>query len=343
MPCYKPIEAWRAKHRNDNGKVPLVFNRREAAQPDDPIAVGCGKCIGCRLERSRQWAVRCMHEAQMNEDRRGNCFVTLTFDDHHLYKRDNPYTVDKRDHQLFLKNLRERFVPVCPYKNTPENKLLRKQWFRENGIKFYMCGEYGSLNMRPHYHLLLFNHDFEDKTLWKINNGQRLYRSETLEKLWPYGYSSIGAVTFESAAYVARYIMKKQNGEEAERFKVKEVNGQLVECRHYEVVDPDTGELFNIEPEYTCMSRADAIGKEWFENFGKDVLNNDYITVRGVKSRPPSYYDRLAEKLDPEAFDLVKMARSEKARDYHADKTRARLDAMEQIRQRKINRLVRNL
>lgn len=104
MPCYRPITAWYSREVNRSGKRSLVFSPRKAEQQDDPIQISCGQCIGCRLERSRQWAVRCLHEASLYED---NCFITLTFDDNHLFKRNNPASLDIRDFQLFMKRLRK--------------------------------------------------------------------------------------------------------------------------------------------------------------------------------------------------------------------------------------------
>ena len=78
MPCYNPLLAYR-----ENGKI--IFNK------PFPFAKGfnlpCGQCIGCKLSYARQWAIRCLHEAQMHES---NCFITLTFNDEHLVKRNNP-------------------------------------------------------------------------------------------------------------------------------------------------------------------------------------------------------------------------------------------------------------
>ena len=88
---------------------------------------------------------------------------------------------------------------------------------------------------RPHYHALLFNHDFKDKKLWKENaNGDNLYTSEELAEVWSLGFCSLGAVTYQSAAYTARYIMKKISGEQARE--------------HYIWSDPRTGEVFDRRP-----------------------------------------------------------------------------------------------
>lgn len=189
MPCYKPLDAWRPIDSSSK-KLVFSYNAKRCNGPTPDLQVPCGQCVGCRLERSRQWAVRCVHESQMHKE---NCFITLTYAPEHL---PADQSLHYRDFQLFMKRLRKRF----------SGKVIR----------FYMCGEYGENFGRPHFHACLFGHNFDDLTLWKVQNKQKLYRSKTLEELWPFGHSSVGTVTFESAAYVARYIMKKVTGEAAE-------------------------------------------------------------------------------------------------------------------------------
>jgi len=146
--------------------------------------IPCGQCRFCRLEHSRQMAMRCMHEASLYPR---NCFLTLTYDDEHLPPGG---TLDYEAPVLFMKRFRER----CGA-----------------GIRSYGCAEYGELLSRPHYHLCIFNYDFSDKTLFK--KGQfPLYTSKLLSELWTDGHSSIGELTFESADYVARYVTKKMTG-----------------------------------------------------------------------------------------------------------------------------------
>lgn len=305
MACYHPITAWHSKDVNPSGKRSLVFSPKRALQPDDPIEIACGQCVGCRLERSRQWAIRCLHEAQMYES---NCFITLTFSPEALQQRENPWSLDVRDFQLFMKRLRKKFG---------------------DGIRFFHCGEYGEKQGRPHYHACLFNFDFPDKQLWRVANGHRLYISEALSELWPYGFSTIGDVTFESAAYVARYIMKKVTGDSADE--------------HYLWVDENTGEAFPKKPEYTTMSRRPGIGKQWFEQFRSDVYPSDFITVGGKKMRPPKYYDRLEEATRPYEFDEIKEARKEKALDYQDNNTDERLAVREKVQLAKLKQLPRTV
>lgn len=291
MPCYRPIQVPK------KGFVDL------------DVTVPCGQCVGCRLERSRQWAVRCLHEAQMHVE---NCYITLTYRDACLPPNGS---LVYRDFQLFLKRLRERFA-------------------RES-IRFYMCGEYGDENRRPHFHALLFGFDFPDKQYLKRSPaGESLYRSAILESLWTFGYSSIGAVTFESAAYVARYVMKKRTGDLAKT--------------HYTVVDRVTGEVTNLEPEFNRMSLGGrsakgGIGASWFQRFRTDVYPSGKVVVRGVECKAPRYYDKLFTVLDPESFALVSAARVAEARARASDNVSARRGVKEVVAQARIDALKRKL
>jgi len=301
MPCFHPLDAFQSRIRDpQTGKRPITFSRANSGG-HDPIKLPCGQCIGCRLERSRQWAMRCVHEAQMHKQ---NCFITLTFSPEYLEKRPNPMSVDVRDFQLFMKKLRNRYG---------------------SGIRFYHCGEYGEKNGRPHYHACIFGFDFSDKTLWKVANGHRLYISPSLTELWPYGFSTIGDVTFESAAYVARYIMKK-------------INGDLAENRYY---DRQTGEIIN--PEYTTMSRRPGIGKGWFEKYSSDVYPHDYVVINGVKCKPPKYYDGVLQTERPYEFEDIKNSRLTLGEKYADNNTKSRLAVRERIQKARLKLLTKSL
>lgn len=302
MPCYFPLQGYRSRSLNENGKRSVVFNIKDGYQ-DMPVTLPCSQCVGCRLERSRQWAVRCMHEASLYEH---NCFITLTYSDEFL-PRDGSLSV--RHFQLFMKRLRKRFG---------------------DGIRFFHCGEYGEKFRRPHYHALLFNFDFHDKTFWKEDNGHRIYRSVSLEELWPFGHSCIGSATFESAAYVARYIMKKVTGENA--------------FLHYADVDYETGEVINeLKPEYTTMSRRPGIGKSWFDKFKSDVFPRDEVIVRGKKTRPPKFYDSQYELLYPDEMARIKGLRVSSAKAHAENCTPERLEVRRICKERQIEALVRNV
>lgn len=246
MPCFGPLTAYRP--RSDSGDNRLVFRKTES-ETGIGIKIPCGKCAGCKLEASRQWAVRCMHEKRLHN---ASAFVTLTYDDDHL-PRGN--TLVLADLQNFMKRLRKHVWSQT----------------RETGIRFFACGEYGSRTNRPHYHLLLLNTDFADKRLIKTGPEYNLYESPSLSRLWPAGNHALGDVTFESAGYVARYCLKKnQNGKTV-------TDGRL--------------------PEFITMSRRPGLGHDYFNKFQDEIISHDTIIVNGIASALPRFYDGKLEKL----------------------------------------------
>lgn len=273
------MTGYRSRKPNKNGKYPLVF-KPEDGQHLEPVNLPCGGCSGCRLDYSRDWAIRCVHEAQMHEE---NAFITLTYNDENL---PEDKSIHKETLQKFFKRLRK--------------KLGTK-------IRYFACGEYGDQNGRPHYHAIIFGYDFPDKKLWrKTKSGNLIHRSKLLEEVWTYGYSSIGEVTFQSAAYVARYVMKKAKG--------KTEKAKQYYKERYNAVDTETGELMNLEPEFCLMSRGrrpdGGIGYRWLQKYKGDT-DKDFVTVNGSKVAIPKYYDQYLEELDPDEFEI----RKEKRRD----------------------------
>ncbi len=224
-----------------------------------------------------------MHEASGHE---ANAFITLTYSDEFLPPGGS---LVKADFQLFMKRLRKAIAP--------------------DRVRFFHCGEYGAELSRPHYHALLFGHDFSDKVLWADRGSGPVWRSSLLERLWPYGLSEIGSVTFESAAYVARYVTKK-------------VTGRLADDYY---VDRSTGVVR--EPEYATMSRRPGIGHAWLERFHGDVYPSDEVISRGRSAKPPRYYDNWLSVRDPDLWAKLKRDRA-KAR-HREDETPDRLAVRE--------------
>lgn len=280
----------------------MVFSELQRTGSFRSLQLSCGQCVGCRLERSRQWAVRCMHEAQMHER---NCFITLTYREEELPKF---LSLRYRDFQLFMKKLR---------KDAP-------------GIRFFMCGEYGGEHARPHFHACLFGYDFPDKVLFKRGiGGAALFRSPRLEQLWPLGFSTIGAVTFESAAYVARYVMKKVTGDAA--------------VKHYGSVDAETGELVQRCSEFCRMSLKPGIGKRWLEKFFSDVYPRGKVVVNGVESNSPRYYDKYFRAVDANSGAVLDCDRERDARASFADRSDDRLVVREACAIARVKRLKRSV
>lgn len=249
-----------------------------------------------------------MHQASLHDE---NCFVTLTYDEAHMPAGGS---LVKADFQKFVKRLRRRF--------------------RGRRIAFFHCGEYGSELSRPHYHALLFGFDFPDKVPLPERKGKdRLYRSPICEALWPFGMSWIGAVSFESAAYVARYSLKKVNGDGAEK--------------HYQRVDPVTGEVFHLQPEYITMSLRPAIGRDWIERFHGDVYPSDGVVARGVEAKPPRYYDRVAKRIGVLADEELRKLREKRWRDSvvraPGEASARRLRVKEEVKRARVNLYRRDL
>lgn len=311
MPCYHPLQAYWSKKIGDNGKRQISFKYTEG-YIDLPIQLPCGQCVGCRERRARDWAIRCVHEASLYDR---NCFITLTYNDESL-PADRSLCYDH--FQKFMKRLR------FSYKG---HRQLADGTFP---IRFYMAGEYGENFGRPHYHACLFNFDFEDKVLFrKAPSGELLYRSKQLEELWPYGYSSVGDVTFQSAAYVARYINKKITGDRADD--------------HYSWVDSETGEIFWRVPEFNKMSLKPGIGADWLEKYQSDVFPHDYVISKGRKLPVPRYYSKKFECSNPYEWDEMKRKRMVNARKNVDDNTPERLLVKKQVHLARLSKLKRSL
>jgi len=185
MPCYDPLPAWMSKEKTALGKRAVTFLKNDA-YIDRTITLRCGQCLGCRMDKAREWALRCSHEAQLWPS---NLFVTLTYDDDHIPTQNGVPTLRPTDFVKFMKRLR---------KSKPDQR-----------IRFFQCGEYGDRTLRPHHHALLFNLSFPDLQRCRKRGDYPLYQSQELETLWKQGRAEIGEVNFTTAAYVARYTCKK--------------------------------------------------------------------------------------------------------------------------------------
>ncbi len=314
MPCYHPLHGFysRALRKMFFGTIPhdIIAQYHDSFEE---MAVPCGKCIGCRLEYSRKWAIRCVHEALLYVD---NCFITLTYDEANLPANNS---LCKRDFQLFMKRLRKSF----PF----------------DDIRFFAAGEYGDNTARPHYHAILFNftppdykpgrnllqldplsNDVDWSTLWNSSSTLDVLSSSSstplpssaaysarLASIWKKGLVFCGNVTFESCAYVARYCLKKINGKDAEE--------------HYK----------GREKEFVLMSRRPGIGAAWLDKFGPETLANDAVICRGHFCKPPRYYDNLLEEFDKEKMLENKEKRRKFAKIKEKELTQERLYAMEEI------------
>lgn len=275
---------------------------------NEVIQLPCGQCVGCRLDRSRQWADRCMLELEYHDSA---YFVTLTYDDKHVPIHDycsdystgevgRSLSLEKRDFQLFMKRLRKRFS--------------------NDKIRYFAAGEYGSNTLRPHYHAIIFGLHLNDLVPYSRSaQGYQYYNSDSFQRCWcdndgnPIGFAVLGEVTWETCAYTARYIMKKLNGPEA---------------IYYDMV--------NIEPEFTVMSRRPGIARQYYDDH-PDIYEHEYINLStekgGRKIKPPRYYDQLFDIENPEKMAEIKQIRQKMAKAKQKAKLQATSLYSDELRQ----------
>lgn len=251
--------------------------------------IPCGHCIDCRLQYSRQWADRCMFEAESYDP--SECwFVTLTYDNDHIMDIGSdlfPGTLVKTELSAFMKRLRAN----ANYRNISKE------------IRFYGCGEYGSKTFRPHYHIILFGMPLKEcdtlKSWIKTKTGFWTYRSPYLEKVWKSGLVVVSPISWDTCAYVARYVMKKVNG-----------------------LTTDEYIAAGVEPEFVLMSRKPGIGSRYFDEHYEKIYKTDEVFIKGKdggrKGKPPKFFDKKLEKINEPLYKEIKEKRksiAEKARE----------------------------
>lgn len=341
MPCYHPIDTWiHPTKRTSKGKRLLLFkyDPRLGLPLSPQLQTACGRCIGCLLAKSREWSVRCMHEASLHWH---NCWLTLTLNDEYLYTRDNPYSVErgqKSELTRFFKRLRKKCGSNIRYFYCAE--YGETCFFCNKNEKICTCENYYAWRGRPHYHVCIFNYDFDDKKYFKTINGCHHYTSELLDGLWTdpktglyMGYATISDLTADSAAYTARYSLKKIRGDLAE------ADDPTTGLKHYQRLTP-SGEIVDLIPEYNSMSRRSGIGKGWLDSFSKEVLDNDAVLFKSLRIKPPRYYDDKLLLIDPLTVEQNKFNRIDKAENC-PDNTPQRLATREYIAKQKSNSLCR--
>lgn len=272
MNCSKPLLFEILGVNSETGKkivrpVRFYSHLNELKETHNLVKIPCGKCFACRLNRANEWAERIMLEASLYSD---NCFLTLTYNNENLpesiYDEKNGEFYNplvKRDLQLFIKRLRKKFS--------------------DKKIRFFAVGEYGSVSNRPHFHVILFNHTFDDleKLFYNPGSGSWCFRSPILESLWTKGISSVGELTTASAAYTARYSVKN---------------------------------IKYAEKEFLLMSRRPGIGKDYFDLHKDEIYMTDKLYFNFSKEKkvgkPSRYFDKLLESNNLELFNQIKEKRA---------------------------------
>lgn len=301
MPCYKPLKAY-FSYQSD-GKKKLFFVKEGMPfddSSDNALYIPCGRCLGCRLDYSRQWATRICLEAKKWQH---NYFVTLTYNEDFVPLDDIPFKVSE-DGEVLDSRLMPNLHPEHLQYFLKRLRTIFKRDFNHDNIRFFACGEYGSKNLRPHFHLILFNCPLSDLVPYKKNSqGDMLYLSPLIERAWsitdsdgnfvPRGFCTVGEVSYQSASYVARYMLKK--------------------------VKSSDDSLPYLQKEFTRMSLKPGIGSDFFDSESDRIYFTDSIYLsdgrgREIICKPPRYYDKKLESSDPVRYKLIKDRRSDVAR-----------------------------
>lgn len=254
----------------------LPYVEHSTGEYIEPISLPCGKCIGCRLEYSRQWANRCVLES-LSYPQNCNWFLTLTIDDDHI----GEYTNDKG------------FATVRTDDITKFMKDLRRHWSYHHdvseGIRFFGASEYGDESLRPHYHILVFGLPLYDLKKYKNNHqGDCLYSSDELDEIWKNGFVTVGEFNWNTAAYTARYVMKKAKGSDSAFY-----------------------DALGIEPEKTRMSRRPGIGQLYLDHNINEIYQLDEIILPSSCGNshviaPPKYFDKKLKESDEALYYQIK-------------------------------------
>lgn len=255
---------------------------------DDFIQIPCGRCLGCQIDRSREWANRLMMELEYHDSA---YFVTLTYDEFHV---PISYYGDPSSGEA---------IPVLTLRKVDVQKWMKRlrKKFSSDSIRFYLAAEYGPTTFRPHYHAILFGLHLDDLVVYQQKDNFCYYTSDALSETWsvrdvdrlpvPIGRVVVAPVTWETCAYCARYVTKKMYGSAS--------------------VFYDT---HNIEPPFSLMSLKPAIGYQWYKEH-PGCLDTDFINLKtekcGIKFRAPGYFRRLYDVECPDESAAMKVKRRE--------------------------------
>lgn len=299
MPCTRPVHGYRGL----DGKL----KQGGPTSHLDTLTVACGKCMGCRIDRTQDWTKRLLAELRMHDEA---CFVTLTYDEAHL---PIDLSLDVRDWQLFADRFRKRF----------------------GRFRYYQCGEYGEETDRPHHHAIIFGHDFySDRQLYRVTPYGKLFTCEKLSRTWGKGHVVLGDVTPETCRYVAGYVQKKLYGDRA-----------YDEYATAWAPDHRTGELLPQmwkRPPFATMSLKPGIGQSYIDKYGDEVYAFDQFVETGKPLRPPKFFDKWLAEKDPERLEHFQHERAERGKRYHEHNTPERLAARDRVGQYRAQQIKRD-
>lgn len=316
MTCFKPMPAVRM----DDGSVKFV----ERGAVHYSMELPCQQCIGCRLDRGRDWTIRGSNELVMHGGQA--LFVTATYDPN-LPEFPAYGSLFYPHVQMFHRRLRRYFqeeirAGKMDYRYMVSGEYGEKPMDLRIGERFarsYVAASERSEGVRgaPHFHMICFGLSLPDAVYYsKTQSGFAQYSSEILSSFWPHGRVLFCDVTPETIAYVAGYHVKKVVGRDAQDF--------------YRKADVYTGEIVNVQPEMFRVSLKPAIGRTFLDRFGKsDVFAGGYAVLNGRKLPVPKYYLKVWDDLDAVAREEYSIDRLRFAQAHDGDSTPERLGVRE--------------
>lgn len=176
-------------------------------------------------------------------------------------------------------------------------------------IRHFLAGEYGTYNKRPHYHAILFGADAD-------------LHGQIIQDAWGLGFTTTYRVTPETIAYTAGYTAKK----------AKTKGRELV----LERVNPNTGEVYEQQPEFFIMSRrphgiGGAMRQHWPSWRTTAVYDGHEMPV------PRYYHEAWKQQTTPVDWHILRdetqrqIAKREKSGNYKQE----RIDAARRIAEQK--------
>lgn len=208
----------------------------------------CGRCPACRIQKTNEWTTRLLHEMQYYEN---SIFLTLTYNDDSLPESMELVPADLRN---FWKRLRKNI---------------------DVKIKYFACGEYGTIFRRPHYHAIVFGLSNKDY--------------DAIDDAWDLGFIKIGSVTEQSIRYVASYIMDKD-----ESINMSEFTG------------------IKVAP---FSRSSNGLGKRYVLDNKERLIKNLSIKRKNIELGLPKYYKKLIEDdVSDKAWNDQAIIKSEKTR-----------------------------
>ena len=274
MKCLFPLSGLRSKKINDaTGNRPVVLSLApKDGFVDQKLSLPCNKCLHCRINRTREFAIRSHHESLVGPSgpisQDNNHFVLLTYNDKNLPKHG---ALQASDVKKFL----DRIRADCAWRGLPSPRT-------------FGCGEYGSKTQRPHYHINIFNLKLSDITYLKNLKQNKLYTSTYLTEKWKLGAVTLSPFSHLTAQYTAKYIVKALWAD-----------------------DPPEGDT-RVEAPFPLPSQGrvatstqPGLGAFFLDRYAQEIVNLGAIEIDGALAPIPTYYKKRLQKKHNDLYKIL--------------------------------------